>query len=315
MDRTRLTLRIACNFLFDPEQGGTEMCNKKAALFILLGQSNAVGHGIPMREEDMIKTPLKNVFGLARKDNQSFDNTELIWSEYTSFGMNLAEEQDNTYSVANCLATLWQEHINQGNNYELPNLYIIQIAIGAQGVTDEYMWHPDRKKKLVPGKLGTVDISLFPFCKHIFSLLDDSFAKMNMEYEIIGLHWRGGENDVTATEEYLSQHLESIYTKIFDEFNCLLGTPPIVLHKIVCPDRMNDLDPTGKYLENMHYINGVFDKLQNHYENISVFDARNAPQYIPNVRGNGLFIEDAVHYKPQVNKWVADCILKKYCGT
>ena len=285
------------------------MSKQKAAVFILLGQSNAVGHGLPMREEDIIKTPLKNVFGLSRNENQSFDSKELVWSGYTSFGMNLAEEQDNTYSVANCLAALWQKHIDEGNRAQLPDLYIIQIAIGAQGVTEEYMWHPDREKKLIPGVLGTVDISLFPFCGHIFGLLDDSFAKMDMEYRIIGLHWRGGENDVTAAEEYLSDHLESIYTRLFDSFNHLLHTPPIVLHKIVCPDRMNDMDPTGQYLAKMNYINSVFDALQNRYANVSVFDVRNAPQYIPDIRGNGLFIEDAVHFTPEVNRWVASCIM------
>ena len=286
------------------------MQDKKAAVFILLGQSNAVGHGIPMKEEDKIYKPLKNVFGLSRKDNQSFANSELIWSGYTSFDMNLAEEQDHTYSVANCLATLWQKHVDSCN---LPDLYIIQIAIGAQGVTEEYMWYPDRKETLVSGKLGTVDISLFPFCKHIFSLLDDSFSKMNIDYDIIGLHWRGGENDVTATNEYLTQNLEKIYTRIFGEFNRLLGEPPIVLHKIVCPDRMNDMDPTGRRLENMKYINEVFENLQKSYKNISVFDPRTAPQYIPDVRGNGLFIEDAVHFTPEVNMWVAEDVLKKYC--
>jgi hypothetical protein len=286
------------------------MQDKKAAVFILLGQSNAVGHGIPMKEEDKIYKPLKNVFGLSRKDNQSFANSELIWSGYTSFDMNLAEEQDHTYSVANCLATLWQNHVDSCN---LPDLYIIQIAIGAQGVTEGYMWYPDRKETLVSGKLGTVDISLFPFCEHIFSLLDDSFSKMNIDYDIIGLHWRGGENDVTATNEYLTQNLEKIYTRIFGEFNRLLGEPPIVLHRIVCPDRMNDMDPTGRQLENMKYINEVFENLQKSYKNISVFDPRTAPQYIPDVRGNGLFIEDAVHFIPEVNMWIAENVLKKYC--
>lgn len=291
------------------------MQNKKAAVFILLGQSNAVGHGIPMKEEDKINIPLKNVFGLDRTHNQSFENTKLTWSGYTSFGMNLAEEQDNTYSIVNCLATLWQNHIDNGNALGLPDLYIIQIAIGAQGVTDGYMWYPDREKKLVPGKLGTVDISLFPFCKHIFGLLHKSFAKVNQGYDIIGLHWRGGENDVTATTEYLTQNLEKIYTNIFGEFNRILGEPPIVLHRIVCPDRMNDMDQTGQQLENMKYINGVYENLQKNHKNISVFDPRTAPQYIPNVRCNGLFIEDAVHFTPQVNMWVAENILKKYAGT
>ena len=34
------------------------MKKKKAAVFILLGQSNAVGHGVPMQEKDVIKSAL-----------------------------------------------------------------------------------------------------------------------------------------------------------------------------------------------------------------------------------------------------------------
>lgn len=288
------------------------MQKKKAAVFILLGQSNAVGHGVPMKEEDKIQKPLKNVFGLNREENQSFDTKELVWSGYTSFGTNLAEEQDDTYSVANCLASLWQDHIDHGNKYNLPDLYIVQIAIGAQGVTDGYMWHPEREKKLVPGKLGEVDISLFPFSCHVLGLIEDSFAKMGKAYEIIGLHWRGGENDVTQPKAILEKELETIYTKIFSTFNKTLHDPPTVLHKLACPDRMNDMDPSGQHLENMHHINTVFDRLAAKFENVSLFDPTWAPQYVPGVRGNGLFIKDAVHFTPEVNGWVADCILKQF---
>lgn len=283
---------------------------KKEAVFILLGQSNAVGHNLPMKDEDIIKNPLKNVYGLHREKNQSFDSTELIWSGYTSFGMNLAEEQDNTYSVANCLAKLWQNHIDSGNEYNLPNLYIVQIAIGAQGVTDGYMWNPAKEKLLIPGKLGVVDISLFSFSKHIFEMIDDSFSKLGKEFEIIGLHWRGGENDITATREYLENNLKNIYVELFDEFNRILKNPPIVLHKIVSYDRANDLDATGEYSKNIDVINNVFEELENKYKNVSVFDVRKFPKYIPNERCNGLFIQDAVHFTQEVNYWVAESILK-----
>ena len=285
---------------------------KKAGVFIILGQSNAVGHGVPMREEDKQLTPLKNVFGLHRTTNQSFNHSELFWSGYTSSGMNLAEEQDHTYSIPNCLAALWQKHIDEGNKLHLPDLYIIQIAIGGQGVTSDYMWYPDREEKLLPGKLGTVDISMFPFAKHIFSLLDDSFKKRNTDYEIIGLHWRGGEEDITATDEYLAENLKTIYTRIFDTFSALLNTPQIILHKMVCPDRMTDLDPSGKFLAHMHFINKVFSELENERENIHIFDARQTPFFVEGIHGNGLFIEDAVHFTPDVNKWIAEDILKKY---
>ena len=47
------------------------MLRKDAAVFILLGQSNATGHAVPMAEKDKITVPLKNVFGLHRDENQS----------------------------------------------------------------------------------------------------------------------------------------------------------------------------------------------------------------------------------------------------
>ncbi len=288
---------------------------KKAAVFIILGQSNAVGHGIPMKEEDKIHSPLKNVFGLHRRDNQSFENTALTWSGYTSAGMNLAEEQDDTYSIPNCLGALWQAHIDAGNELELPDLYIVQIAIGAQGVTEGYMWHPERERRLIPGRLGEVDISLFPYSMHIFNLLKDSFVNNGLQYDIIGLHWRGGENDTTTTMECLNTHLKDIYTRMLDAYNRVLDHPPIVLHRLCCPDRMTDLDPMGESLLRMEKINEVFTQLSGEYANVSVFDPRTLPQFIPDVRCNGIFIEDAVHFTPEVNRTIAAGILDDYAHT
>lgn len=284
------------------------MNKPKAAVWIMLGQSNAVGHATPMSEEDRIKTPLKNVFGLSRKDNQSFTNTRLVWSGYDGC-MNLAEEQDHTYSVPNCLAKAWQQHIDAGNAYHLPDLYIVQIAIGSQGVTEDFMWYPEREKKLVPGKLRTADISLFPFTEHIFSLLEDSFRQMGTEYEIIGLHWRGGESDCVKPTPYLEQHLKATYLRIFDRFNQLLRCPPLILHKMAFFDYMRAGDPEGKMLRNMNYINDLFDALQQHYPNASVFDPQTLPQYDPSLPGGGLVIADLIHYSPSVNRAVAEQIL------
>lgn len=288
------------------------MKNKKAAVFILLGQSNAVGHAVPMAEEDIIKTPLKNVFGLDREHNQSFHNKTLAWSGYTSFGMNLAEEQDNTYSIANCLASDWQKHIDSGNEYNLPDLYIIQIAIGAQGVTPKYMWYPEREKVLIPGRLGKVNISLFPFSKHIFSLVDESFKAMGKEYEIIGLHWRGGESDLSLDSRYLKENLFGIYLKLIDTYNELLNFPPIVLHKIACYDCMKERDSTGLQFNNLEYTNSLFDKLVKEYSNVTVFDPCDLSQYIPETRGNGLFKDDMIHFTPEVNKEFSNSILCDY---
>lgn len=287
---------------------------KKAAVFVLLGQSNAVGHGIPMAEKDIIKVPLKNVFGLARSDNQSYDKDKLYWSGYTSFGMNLAEEQDNTYSLSNCLAKLWQDKIDSGDS-DLPDLYIVQIAIGAQGITHSFMWYPERDKKLIPGKLGTCDISLYPFTMHILSLLDKSFKSIGKDYEIMGIRWRGGEEDVSQNREMLCNELDGLYDRMIDEFNSLLSYPPIVFHRLCCDGRMNNLDHTGKYLDNMNYINNVFEKAARKYTNVSVFDIRRCPLYISDKSENGIFLQDCVHYRPEVNFWAAETVLQNYHNT
>lgn len=289
------------------------MTNNKAAVFILLGQSNAVGHGLPMREEDKIITPLKNVFGLSRSLNQSFDNTFLSWSGYKSSEMNLAEEQDDTYSVANCLARLWQDEIDSGNKNNLPDLYIVHIAIGAQGVTEGYMWNPDYEKRLIPGVLGTVKISLYPFTLHILSQIKKSLNDMGKTVDSIKIHWRGGENDTLTPDSLLEKTLKKTYQTLFNGFNDALGQKAeTVLHKIVCHERCLDLDPSGESLKRMHYINKVFEEMANKEDNIKIFDVTSSPYYIPDIRTNGLFTPDVVHFTPEVNNWVAKEILESF---
>ena len=176
---------------------------KKIAVFMLFGQSNAVGHAMPMDEKDYILEPLKNVYGLNRDPNQSYDIKELKFTGYTSFGMNLAETQDNTYSVANCLARRWQDEIDNGNPNGLPDLYIIHIAIGSQGLLD--MWNMNREKVMVPGILGTVDISMYPLAKLVLNLFNKYCKDNDLEPDFVGMHWRGGEQEVRRGIDYLEK--------------------------------------------------------------------------------------------------------------
>ena len=277
-------------------------------VFILLGQSNAVGHILPMEEQDKIKVPLRNVFGLKRSLNQSYDNTTLTWDGYTSAEMNLAEEQDDTYSLANCLARRWQDAIDGGR--ELPDLYVVHIAIGAQGVTERYMWYPDRAPKLVPGRLGTVDISLHPFSRHILSLVRDYMQKAGMDPRYI-LHWRGGEEDGDLPVEQMSDLFE-IYERLFGDYYADLGqTVPVVLHRI--ESYQQSLDMLGQVgVERLDYVNGVFDRLAEMHENVSVFDPKQYPGYTPDASQYfGIFRPDHVHFTREVNEWVAAGILEE----
>ena len=286
---------------------------KDAAVFILLGQSNAVGHDVPMAEEDKILTPLKNVFGLHRDANQSYDVEELRWSGYTSAGMNLGETQDDTYSVASCLARQWQDAVDAGK--KLPDLYIIQIAIGGQGVTQKYMWFPLREKgTLVPGALKTANIALYSLTCRILSLVKDSFKQMGKTYEVFGLHWRGGEQEDAMQTDVLRPVLKGIYDCLFEGFWSALGEKvPTVIHRLVCVDCWKKQDlKTGCSTECGAFINSVFDALAEQHENVEIFDIRSAPHFIPDVAGNGIFKEDFAHYTPESNRWVASEILRNY---
>ena len=287
------------------------MERRKAAVFLLMGQSNAVGFATRMEERDRIVTPLKNVFGLRREHNLSLDVRRLTWTGYTSAGTILGEENDHTWSVSNCLAKLWQARIDEGA--DLPDLYDVNISVGAEGVTPGNMWYPRREPVLVPGPLGTVNISLCPFAARILSLIREGFREAGTDWEIVGLHWRGGEEDLLSDRDLLRTRLKNIYLELFRTFSESLGrVPPVVLHRIVARERCTDLDPSGQRLENLEFINSVFEELAAGDGNFSVFDVRNAPYFRPDVPGNGLFLEDKVHFTPEVNRWVAKTILDRY---
>lgn len=282
---------------------------KKVAVFMLFGQSNAVGHAMPMEEKDIINTPLKNVYGLNRNPNQSFDTTELIFEGYTSHSMNLAEKQDNTYSVANCLAQRWQNDIDAG--VDLPDLYIIHIAIGAQGVYG--MWSPHREKKLIPGELSTVDISMYPLAIHVLGLAKKYFEENEMEPDFVGIHWRGGEQETWQHTSNLEGRLKKDYLTIFNGMREAIGyDAPIVFHRMPFVQVMKNADPTGKCFDSMNYINALFEELAQELSPASVFDVRECPFYDEKAWDMNILRWDLIHYQGRTNDWVSSQILEEY---
>ena len=283
---------------------------KKVAVFMIFGQSNATGHAMPMKEEDYISTPLKNVFGLNRDKNQSFDIDKLTFEGYTSFGMNLAETQDNTYSVPNQLARIWQADIDNGEN--LPDLYIVQISIGSQGLYD--MWNMEMERKLIPGILGKVDISLFPFTVHILKLLNKYFKDNDLEPDFVGMHWRGGEQEVRRPiETLIDGKLKNDYKTFFTALREAVGyNVPITLHKMPYVQVFLKEDPTGSHLGIMTYINFVFEQLTFEMEGAKIFDPTKCPRYNPAIWDSGIYRWDLIHYTGELNMWVAEEILKEY---
>lgn len=289
---------------------------KHAEVFILLGQSNAVGHAIPMAAQDRICKPLSHVFGLSRAQNQLLHPEHLCFSGYTSAGMNLGEEQDHTYSLANCLAAQWERAAEADPG--MPDLYLIQIAIGAQGIGPGFMWNPNYPEQLTPGTLGTVNISLYPFTKRILSLLKPSFDQMGVGYHILGVHWRGGEEDTAANPpETEIPLLRPIYRKLFDMFRLALGEmPKTVLYQIEYGskiDERTDADPELMQ-KNKTATNQMFCDFSREYLAVSLFHPFSLSLYRPDYPKTwGIFSEeDGVHYSGAANAEIAARIIEEW---
>jgi len=108
--------------------------------------------------------------------------------------------------------------------------------------------------------------------------------------------------------------LKNIYQELFQIFYDSLGqTPPLILHRIVCEDVVMNISPSGESLRILNFINDVFEELENENENISIFDIRTAPNYILDVAGNGIFVDDLIHYTAESNQWVARQVIENYC--
>lgn len=103
----------------------------------------------------------------------------------------------------------------------------------------------------MPGKLGEVRISLFPFTKKILSLLQPTFEKLGMQYDIFGLHWRGGENDtIKGPPNVVIPTVKPIYRQMFDMFTKSLGRMPDTV--LTCPACKLSLPPTTPFGYRIH---------------------------------------------------------------
>lgn len=280
--------------------------NSDAAVLIVLGQSNAHGHGLLMAENDQIRQPLSHVYGLSRDLNQSFNLKQVTWSGYTSHGMNLGETQDHTYCLATELARSWQKSMDEGNPWHLPDLYIIQISIGAQrvsrveGETND-MWHPFREEVLVPGPLGTVNISLYPLTLRILRLAMEQLRSSKKNPVVIGLHWSGG-NDCSIPIDRFDQ-LESLYRLMYQGFRDAVGQPyRQYVYELLHVHRMYDL---GYPVEGLHENNRVYRNLANAFDFVRIISAKDAPYWQEDTPTNGIFVDDHVHYIADVQKWFA----------
>ncbi len=276
--------------------------NTKAAVLFINGQSNATAHQQFLAEEDKVLEPMKNVWSLDRNPNQSFDITDVTWSGWTSGGKNLGETQDHTASLAYFVAKKWQAAIDAGK--DLPDLYIVQISIGSQGIING-MWNRDKEPVIKPGILGEADISLLPLALHINKLVMKNLTDAGKNPEVIGWHWLGCEQEVWH-EAYLRDDFQERYDYHFDKMRESMGDDiPTYLYKVyvkkacerfklpVCAD---------------DYINEEILRQSKRLGTVLV-RAEESPYWDENHPHLGIFAEDNGHYLAKVQEWFADKFL------
>lgn len=280
-----------------------------APILIVLGQSNAHGHGTLLNKNEQVIVPYKNVFGLKQVDNQSYDITNVKWSNFVTYGMNLGETQDCTCCLISEFARLWQRDINKGS--QLPDLYVIQISIGAQGIDKDErnglnMWYPYREPVIKYGNLQEVNISLYPLATHILKLAMEDLKKSGKNPVILGLHWNQWETEVDSGKDVLNRAKEN-YRNLLDGFYQALSCKcKTYLYRPISQVYHNE--------EGRHYISAIFDELENTESNIQIIDIKNSPIWDENLPNKGIFQEDLVHYNNFAQKWFAMYQYKQVFG-
>ena len=281
-----------------------------APVLIVMGQSNAHAHGTHLPEDEIIRTPLKNVFGLSREYNQTYDLSDVVWSGFTTSGMNLGESQDDTCCLANVFAAKWQKAIDSG--VELPDLYVIQISIGGQGIAQFEengwnMWWPLRELRMKPGRFPEADISLYPLATEVLSLAMMNLITAGKHPKIIGLHWNQWETEV-GTGSRAFNEAEKNVENIFWGFFTALGSDKSGKN---IPLRLYRPLADGVYLDErrvrMDKMADLLDSFTGKYPDCKVLDLRNSPLYNDTPKTHGIFQNDGIHYTGESQRWFADC--------
>lgn len=285
--------------------------NHVAVVFIN-GQSNAHAHHQYLKEEERITEPMRNVFSLDRNPNQSFDITDVVWSGFTTAGKNLGETQDHTASMAYYLAKLWQGAIDTGE--KLPDLYIVQISIGSQGIING-MWNRDKEEILKPGPLGTVDIALFPLAQKINRLALKNLEAAGKQPVILGWHWIGSEQEIHK-KAYEQDDIQERYDYFFDAMMASMGgNVPLYLYK---HHTQKLCVRYGISVEATDAVNKVMLSQNTRFPNVTVVDTEHCPLWDTEHMHWGIFAEDDGHYLAGVQKWFAETFfakaIKKYLG-
>ncbi|MDX8000274.1 hypothetical protein FE394_13980 [Xenorhabdus sp. Reich] len=288
--------------------------SNEAPLLIILGQSNSYGHGTQLPPDERITQGLNNVFTLSLPEVYSINFPAINWKGLTSFGdANIGApvglprgNQDHPYNSANRFAKFWQDHINQGNTLNLPNLYVILMGYGGQGMylnnPPDNRWAPERDHRDVE--------SLYPRAIRTLRMAVEALRKIGKTPRILAVHWNQWEAETESLAAAKASEMN--FTHIINGISDAIGSRNIPW-RLYYPLSVA-FDPI-----NTSYVNeAINDVIAADPKYRTLIDARNSPNYTGIASDYGVFLSDEIHYDGHTQTWFAqqewELILSGYRG-
>ncbi|MGW2543945.1 discoidin domain-containing protein [Kitasatospora sp. NPDC001574] len=299
-----------------------------APVLIVLGQSNADGWTAPLEAADRTKCQsLSRVKGLNRTHNRTAGATSATWAQYTCAGNNLGDEFNggNNYTVASATALRWQRATEAGA--KLPDLNVIHIAWGSQGIqsTDgtNNRWWPDRDPTDVA--------SLFPLAINTITNGLRALQEAGKQPRVIGIHWNQWESEASNRSTISVDHVRQAFLKVLEPIRTVAGgtDAPVFLYRprstildktatLQARDALVDIAGTAPYQlidakdataltysadhatsQPGAYLYTLRDRTEQQIEDTTWNMTKEEKQL-------GIFSADAIHYRSEVQKWFAD---------
>jgi hypothetical protein len=342
---------------------GSRFRHDEVAVLFVMGQSNSAGlNGLPAEltltgasgaSAGTGGMPAPNVWGI-RNDGwgnitgnadgtgapftqpiSTIDHVSWVnWSDSTSSDMNLGY-YGGSGNAANFAAYAWQSAINAGE--PLPDLYIIHIGWGSQGVDvadDAFsgccgwtvhgvnLWQPMLDASKTP------TYALAPFARRMMYLGLKQILATGKKPRILGLEWNQWEAEAaplnSAGNATTIHRAPQNYADLFSSFFAAVGsTFPVLIVKPLSTAYDNVTNAVAPYnpaaLASMQKVFGGF--VDANPRVFSFVDASQSPDWNGQPPGFGIFQggalgggDGSVHYNLDTQKWFGEQALASCLG-
>lgn len=264
-----------------------------AAVVYICGQSNAHAHGQTLMDAEAINHGCKHVFTLDPRIGKNLADPSIVWRQYTSQYNNLGEHQDNTCTLGWYIAKTWETRIAQGE--QLPDLYIVQISIGGQGILNG-LWNME-----LPAE---ADGPLYPLAMHVLPAVEKDLRARYQKPIAIGFHWIGSESDTDQPYSSLPS-FRRIYDRFFDSILAAVGFAcPLFLYKLLFYRNETAC------ISGIEMVNQIFAAYTQKYAPCYLVDCTRSPLWDASHPNLGIFAPDNIHYLGRTQRWFGERFLE-----